>query len=158
MKRQPPDVLHTVAQRIETGDGRMYVRVNLDEDGQPFEVFADIGSSGGYTKSWTEALTTTISTSLRMLPYDIDAEELSDEFGIDKDTAQDIVDAITVDPDELLREIENELWGIRAGDRIGADNNDNIYSIPDAISIALRRQRLDKIGESVRDEEPEGNP
>lgn len=158
MKRRPPDELLTVAQRIDTGDGKMYVRVNVDDDGQPFEVFADIGSSGGYTKSWTEAITKTISTSLRMLPYGISAEELAEEFDIDEDKAEDILDAIIIRPDELLRELENELWGIRAGDRIGVDNNDDIYSIPDAISIALRRQRLDKIGESVRDEEPEGNP
>jgi len=61
-----PDALQGVSQRIDTGYGKIYVTINEDpETGQPFELFANIGHSGGFTNSFTEALAKVISTSLR---------------------------------------------------------------------------------------------
>jgi len=76
-KRPRPDVLHGVTQRIDTGYGKLYVNINEDEDGRPFELFANIGNSGGFTASFTEALAKTISTALRS---GVDPEELADEL------------------------------------------------------------------------------
>lgn len=65
-KQPRPDVLHGVTQRIDTGYGKLYVNINEDpERKRPFELFANIGNSGGFTASFTEALAKTISTALR---------------------------------------------------------------------------------------------
>ena len=64
-ERPRPDVLHGVTQRIDTGYGKMYVNINEDDEGEPFELFATIGNSGGFTNSFTEALAKVISYALR---------------------------------------------------------------------------------------------
>ncbi|MFB6293625.1 MAG: intein-containing adenosylcobalamin-dependent ribonucleoside-diphosphate reductase, partial [Halonotius sp.] len=76
-KRPRPDVLYGVTQRIDTGYGKVYVNINEDEQGRPFELFANIGNSGGFTASFTEALAKTISTALRS---GVDPEEIADEL------------------------------------------------------------------------------
>ncbi|ARS88417.1 adenosylcobalamin-dependent ribonucleoside-diphosphate reductase [Natrarchaeobaculum aegyptiacum] len=77
-KRERPDALQGVSQRIDTGYGKVYVTINEDpETGQPFELFANIGHSGGFTNSFTEALAKVISTSLRS---GVDPEEIVDEL------------------------------------------------------------------------------
>ncbi|MDS0294329.1 adenosylcobalamin-dependent ribonucleoside-diphosphate reductase [Halogeometricum luteum] len=77
-KRPRPDVLHGVTQRIDTGYGKLYVNINEDpETGDPFELFANIGNSGGFTASFTEALAKTISTALRS---GVDPSEIASEL------------------------------------------------------------------------------
>jgi ribonucleoside-diphosphate reductase alpha chain len=77
-ERSPrPDSLTGVTQRVETGYGKLYVTINEDENGRPFELFANIGHSGGYTNSFTEALAKVISTALRS---GVDPEEIVDEL------------------------------------------------------------------------------
>jgi ribonucleoside-diphosphate reductase alpha chain len=77
-ERSPrPDSLSGVTQRVETGYGKLYVTINEDENGLPFELFANIGHSGGYTNSFTEALAKVISTALRS---GVDPEEIVDEL------------------------------------------------------------------------------
>ncbi|MFD1569418.1 LAGLIDADG family homing endonuclease [Halorubrum laminariae] len=77
-ERSPrPDSLSGVTQRVETGYGKMYVTINEDGNGRPFELFANIGHSGGYTNSFTEALAKVISTALRS---GVDPEEIVDEL------------------------------------------------------------------------------
>ena len=77
-ERSPrPDSLSGVTQRVETGYGKLYVTINEDEQGLPFELFANIGHSGGYTNSFTEALAKVISTALRS---GVDPEEIVDEL------------------------------------------------------------------------------
>ncbi len=76
-KRPRPDVLHGITQRIDTGYGKLYVNINEDSEGRPFELFANIGNSGGFTASFTEALAKTISTALRS---GVDPEEIASEL------------------------------------------------------------------------------
>jgi len=77
-KRDRPDVLRGVTQRIDTGYGKLYVNINEDpEADRPFELFANIGNSGGFTASFTEALAKTISTALRA---GVDPWEIADEL------------------------------------------------------------------------------
>jgi ribonucleoside-diphosphate reductase alpha chain len=76
-KRPRPDVLYGVTQRIDTGYGKLYVNINEDARGNPFELFANIGNSGGFTASFTEALAKTISTALRS---GVDPEEIASEL------------------------------------------------------------------------------
>jgi ribonucleoside-diphosphate reductase alpha chain len=77
-KRARPDALHGVSQRVDTGYGKIYVTINEDpETGEPFELFANIGHSGGFTNSFTEALAKVISTALRS---GVDPMEIVDEL------------------------------------------------------------------------------
>jgi ribonucleoside-diphosphate reductase alpha chain len=77
-KQSRPDVLHGVTQRIDTGYGKLYVNINEDpEADRPFELFANIGNSGGFTASFTEALAKTISTALRA---GVDPSEIAEEL------------------------------------------------------------------------------
>jgi len=73
-----PDALTGVSQRIETGYGKLYVTINEDpETGEPFEVFANIGHSGGFTNSFTEAIGKITSSALRA---GVPPEEIVDEL------------------------------------------------------------------------------
>jgi ribonucleoside-diphosphate reductase alpha chain len=77
-KRARPDALRGVSQRIDTGYGKIYVTINEDpETKEPFELFANIGHSGGFTNSFTEALAKVISTALRS---GVDPMEIVDEL------------------------------------------------------------------------------
>jgi ribonucleoside-diphosphate reductase alpha chain len=76
-ERPRPDVLYGVTQRIDTGYGKMYVNINEDEAGEPFELFATIGNSGGFTNSFTEALAKVISYALRS---GVDPHEIADDL------------------------------------------------------------------------------
>ena len=76
-KAPRPDVLYGVTQRIDTAYGKIYVNINEDDNGEPFELFANIGDSGGFTASFTEAIAKTVSTALRC---GVDAREIADEL------------------------------------------------------------------------------
>ncbi|MFB6109898.1 MAG: LAGLIDADG family homing endonuclease, partial [Halodesulfurarchaeum sp.] len=76
-KRARPAALQGVSQRIDTGYGKLYVTINEDAEGRPFELFANIGHSGGFTNSFTEALAKVISTALRS---GVDPSEIVDEL------------------------------------------------------------------------------
>ncbi|WP_436901327.1 adenosylcobalamin-dependent ribonucleoside-diphosphate reductase [Halovenus halobia] len=77
-KQSRPDVLHGITQRIDTGYGKLYVNINEDPKAdRPFELFANIGNSGGFTASFTESLAKTISTALRS---GVDPREIADEL------------------------------------------------------------------------------
>jgi ribonucleotide reductase alpha subunit len=77
-KRPRPDSLTGVTQLIETGYGKMYVTINEDpQTGEPFELFANIGHSGGFTNSFTESLAKVVSTALRS---GVEPAEIVDEL------------------------------------------------------------------------------
>lgn len=77
-KAERPEMLPSHAPRIQTGYGKMYVQIGEHPDtGRPFELFATIGNSGGFTNSFTEALAKTISTALRA---GVDPEEIASEL------------------------------------------------------------------------------
>lgn len=63
--RKRPEVMSGKTYRIKTGYGKLYVTINDDEKGQPFEMFATIGKSGGFFQEQSEAITRLISLSLR---------------------------------------------------------------------------------------------
>lgn len=63
--RKRPEVLVGKTYRIKTGYGKLYVTVNNDENGVPFEVFAVIGKSGGFFQEQSEGICRLISVALR---------------------------------------------------------------------------------------------
>ncbi|MDP2735289.1 MAG: adenosylcobalamin-dependent ribonucleoside-diphosphate reductase [bacterium] len=63
--RPRPEVMQGNTYRIKTGYGNVYITVNNDEKGKPFEIFATIGKSGGFFQEQSEAICKLISVSLR---------------------------------------------------------------------------------------------
>ena len=60
-----PGMMHGKTYKIKTGYGNLYVTINDDETGVPFEIFATIGKSGGFFQEQSEAICRMISLSLR---------------------------------------------------------------------------------------------
>lgn len=63
--RERPEVMVGKTYKVKTGYGHLYVTVNNDELGQPFEVFATIGKSGGFFQEQSEGICRLISLALR---------------------------------------------------------------------------------------------
>jgi ribonucleoside-diphosphate reductase alpha chain len=64
-KRRRPDVLSGTTRKMRSPLGDIYVTVNEDEDGKPFEVFATLGKAGGAAMADAEAIGRLISLALR---------------------------------------------------------------------------------------------
>ena len=77
--KERPKVVQGTTQEIETPYGDLFVTINNSENNGPFEVFAQVGKSGGYTESFTQALGRTISLALRSgAPADEVVNQLDD--------------------------------------------------------------------------------
>ncbi|MDP6549130.1 MAG: TSCPD domain-containing protein, partial [Dehalococcoidia bacterium] len=63
--RERPSRIRGVTERLRTGHGNMYVTINYDDDGNPFEVFGNLGKSGGCDGAQLEAITRLASLALR---------------------------------------------------------------------------------------------
>ncbi len=63
--RQRPKIVTGATTFIETGCGKMYVTINEDEDGKPFEIFSQMGKAGGCADAQSEGITRMISLALR---------------------------------------------------------------------------------------------
>jgi ribonucleoside-diphosphate reductase alpha chain len=60
-----PSVMNGRTYRVKTGYGNIYVTINNDERGEPFEVFATIGKSGGFFQEQSEGICRLVSLGLR---------------------------------------------------------------------------------------------
>ena len=142
-KRPRPDSLTGVTQLIETGYGKLYVTINEDpQTGEPFELFANIGHSGGFTNSFTESLAKVISTALRsgVAPAEI-VDELqgtrSPKVAWDKgEQIQSIPDAIGT---ALRRYLDDEIDRAYPEQR-NFDEIDETASETDTESVAAEPQ------------------
>jgi ribonucleoside-diphosphate reductase alpha chain len=107
--RPRPDVVVGTTQRIQTGYGSLYVTVNEDEQG-PFELFATLGKSGGYTASFTEAASRLVSLCLRS---GVDPKEVAKQLeGIrSPKLAFDKRDKILSVPDALAKALRRHTSG-----------------------------------------------
>ncbi len=63
--KKRPSKLMGVTSNVKTGCGNLYVGVNQDEHGNPFEVFTNMGKAGGCAASQAEAIGRLISLALR---------------------------------------------------------------------------------------------
>lgn len=71
--KKRPSVIKGSTRLMKTGCGNLYVTINEDESGRPFEVFTNIGKAGGCASSQAEAIGRLISLALRS---NIDPEEI----------------------------------------------------------------------------------
>ena len=66
LKPKPRDVVtHGTTTKVSTGCGNLYVTINNDEMGRPFEVFMQMGKGGGCAMSQLEAIGRLVSLALR---------------------------------------------------------------------------------------------
>ncbi len=72
-----PEIVSGSTYKVKTGYGTLFVTVNNDEDGKPFEVFAAIGKTGGFFAAKSEAICRLISLALRA---GIDVEEIIEQL------------------------------------------------------------------------------
>lgn len=63
--RVRPEIVHGTTYKTKTAYGNLYVTVNQDERGNPFEVFAQMGKAGGFFAAKVEAISRLISLALR---------------------------------------------------------------------------------------------
>ena len=96
---------------IHTPLGKAYVTVNRDEEGQPFEVFANVGKAGSDIAAVSEAIGRLISLILR-LPS-------------------------PMSPEKRLEEVIDQLSGIGGGRPMGFGAN-RVLSLPDALARVLK--------------------
>ncbi len=75
--RKRPDIIHGITIKTITGCGPLYVTINYDENGRPFEIFNSIGKSGGCAQSQTESTGRMVSLALRS---GIDTEEIINQL------------------------------------------------------------------------------
>ncbi|MFO0753311.1 MAG: vitamin B12-dependent ribonucleotide reductase [Thermodesulfovibrionales bacterium] len=63
--KKRPALIKGSTRLLKTGCGNLYVTVNEDETGKPFEVFTNIGKAGGCAASQAEAIGRLVSLALR---------------------------------------------------------------------------------------------
>ncbi|PZC46265.1 MAG: ribonucleoside-diphosphate reductase alpha chain [Chloroflexi bacterium] len=82
--RSRPAVMNGITERVKTGQGNIYVTVNFDEKGRPFELFTTLGKAGSVESAQLEAISRLISLALRS--------------GVSSDQIVDNLRGITSDP------------------------------------------------------------
>ena len=111
--RPRPSVTTGVTERINTGEGKIYVTINEDEHGL-CEVFSTIGKAGGNAAAQSEAISRLISLALRS---GIDPQEIVDMLkGISGPTpVWEAGELILSTPDAIGRALERYLQRRTAG-------------------------------------------
>ncbi len=75
--RKRPPVLRGRTVQSNVGCGPLYITLNEDENGKPFEIFFKLGKSGSCQQSYLEALGVAISVGMR---YGADPEKFIEKF------------------------------------------------------------------------------
>ncbi|GAC1403115.1 MAG: hypothetical protein NVSMB64_04190 [Candidatus Velthaea sp.] len=75
--RRRPSVMRGRTVQSNVGCGPLYITLNEDENGRPFEVFFKLGKSGSCQQSYLEALGVAMSVGLR---YGADPQKFIDKF------------------------------------------------------------------------------
>ena len=105
--RQRPQTTHGVTERLRTGHGNMYVTINFDDEGTPFELFGNLGKSGGCDSAQLEAISRLASLALRS---GVDPQNVIDQLkGITCCPAWDEGILVRSSPDALALALERHI-------------------------------------------------
>jgi ribonucleoside-diphosphate reductase alpha chain len=124
VKRPRPGRLHGATYRKQTPLGTAYITVNSDDQGEPFEIFLNVGKAGSEVSAVSEALGRVISLVLRM--------------------------PASLAPRERLQWVMDEMAGIGGARPLGFGVN-RVRSLPDGIAQVLAEHLADL---PAADEEP----
>ncbi len=107
-KRQRPAVLRGHTRQIESPLGTMYVTINEDDQGRPFEVFVALGKTGGAAMADAEAIGRLVSLALR---FGISLRDVHKQLrGISSDRAVGLgPNKVLSGPDAIAQVIEKYL-------------------------------------------------
>lgn len=114
-RRPRPAVLHGTTRRMPSPLGDLYVTINQDENGVPFEVFATLGKAGGAAMADVEAIGRLISLALRSgIPLNDIYQQLRGiscdrAVGVGPNKVLSVPDAIA----QALAQHEREMAGIQ---------------------------------------------
>ncbi|MBE0478088.1 vitamin B12-dependent ribonucleotide reductase [Candidatus Aerophobetes bacterium] len=98
--RPRPKITRGMTREVKTGCGDLYVTINENEKGDPFEVFAQLGKSGGCAASQTEAIGRLASLALRSgIPWSLIVKQLKGiscdrPWGLGKNKITSCADAV----------------------------------------------------------------
>jgi len=107
--RQRPKSVSGVTDLVRTGHGNMYVNINFDDAGGPFEVFTNMGKAGGCDHANLEAVSRLISLALRS---GIDPDQIVEQLnGITCCPAWDGGTLIRSAPDAVAHALSNHVAG-----------------------------------------------
>ena len=106
-----PQVMKGVTERVLTGHGKMYITINFDDTGKPFEVFSALGKAGGCDSAQLEAISRLTALALRS---GVDPSQVIDQLrGITCCPAWDDGTLVRSGPDALAialsRHLENHV-------------------------------------------------
>ncbi len=122
--RERPRQTQGITERVRTGHGNMYVTVNLDDAGRPFEVFGTMGKAGGCDAALLEAVSRLVSLALRA---GIDTSEVTRQLrGITCCPAWDDGTLVRSGPDAVAIVLDNLTEGM------GGESN-----APDGVQLTL---------------------
>ncbi len=122
--RGRPRQISGVTERVRTGHGNMYVTVNLDDAGRPFEVFGTTGKAGGCDAALMEAVSRLVSLALRA---GIDSGEVTRQLrGITCCPAWDDGTLVRSGPDAVAIVLDKLTEGLAGG-----------TNLPDGVQLTL---------------------
>ena len=111
--RGRPRQIHGITERVRTGHGNMYITVNMDSDGLPFEVFGTMGKAGGCDAALLEAVSRLVSLALRA---GIETSEVTRQLrGITCCPAWDDGVLVGSGPDAVALVLDNLMAGMDGG-------------------------------------------
>lgn len=128
VERQRPTVVQGVTERVRTGQGNLFVTVNFDEDGRPFEVFGTLGKAGSTDSAGLEAITRLASLGLRT---GIDPEQVVGQLeGITDEPVWSDGRQVRSVPDAISRVLQKHMKGRSAADVEGPGASAQIGLFP----------------------------
>ena len=105
--RGRPQTISGLTERVRTGHGNMYVTINFDEEGRPFEVFGALGKVSGCDSAQLGAISRLVSLALRS---GIDPQEVISQLrGITCCPGWDRGTLVRSSPDAIALALERHL-------------------------------------------------
>ena len=114
--RQRPMSVTGVTDRVRTGHGTMFVNITFDDEGHPFEVFANLGKSGSSDSAYLEAIARLSSMALRA---GIDPSQIVDQLrGITDVPVWDGGTLVRSAPDAVALALSRHLTNLNDGSNV----------------------------------------
>jgi len=120
VERQRPAVVRGITERVRTSQGNLFVTINYDENGHPFEVFSALGKAGSTDSAQLEAISRLVSMALRA---GVDPNQVVDHLrGITDEPVWDSGKLVRSAPDALALVLSRHLKDAWEGqvDALGA--------------------------------------